>query len=100
MKLYFPTLVVRQKWHTDKRNVCIGDIVSINDSKIQHGNWKLGQVKCVYPEAYGKVRNVEILVKPEQRGPIDYILSPPQHLKRHVGSIVLILSVKDQSGSE
>ena len=31
MKLYFPTLVLRQKWHTNKRNVCIGDIVSIKD---------------------------------------------------------------------
>ena len=26
-KLYFPTLVVSQKWHTDKQNVCIRHIV-------------------------------------------------------------------------
>jgi hypothetical protein len=24
---YFPTLIVRQKWHTNKRNLQVGDIV-------------------------------------------------------------------------
>ena len=100
MKLYFPTLVVRQKWHTDKRNVCVSDIVSIKDSKMLQGNWRLGQVEYVYPDSYGQVRNVKILVKLEQRGPGDYIPSPPQYLKRHVASIMVILPVKDQFGSE
>ncbi|XP_047497830.1 uncharacterized protein LOC125044912 [Penaeus chinensis] len=29
---YFPTLIVRQKWHTDKRNLQSGDIVLIQDT--------------------------------------------------------------------
>ena len=64
------------------------------------GNWRLGGVEYVYPDSYRRVHNIEILVKLEQRGPGDYILSLPQHLRRHMGSITVILPMEDQSGSE
>lgn len=41
---YFPTMIIRQKWHTVKRNVKVGDIVLVQDSNSVQGEWKLAQV--------------------------------------------------------
>ena len=62
-RFYFPTLLVRQKWHVDYRNLCIGDIVLMQDSNAIRGNWKLARVCNVYPSADGKVRKVEVEYK-------------------------------------
>ena len=32
IKNYFPSSIIRQKWHTDHRNIPIGDIVLIQDT--------------------------------------------------------------------
>ncbi len=36
--------IIRQKWHVDKRNVCVGDVVMIQDSNSVRGQWKVGRV--------------------------------------------------------
>jgi hypothetical protein len=38
---YFPTLIVRQTWHTNKRNHQVGDIALVQDNSAFRGNWKL-----------------------------------------------------------
>lgn len=38
---YFPTLIVRQKWHTSRRNLERGDLVLVQDTNIIRGKWKL-----------------------------------------------------------
>ena len=60
---YFPSLMLRQKWHTSHRNLKIGDVVLIQDSNLVRGNWKLGKVSNVYPGADGKVRRVDVQYK-------------------------------------
>ena len=60
MRFYFPSLIIRQKWHVDRRNLCIGDIVLIQDSNAVRGRWKMGRISNVYPGSDGKVRNVEV----------------------------------------
>ena len=57
---YFPSLMLRQRWHTSHRNLKIGDVVLIQDSNLVRGNWKLGRVSIVYPGADGKVRRVDV----------------------------------------
>ena len=52
---YFPSLIVRQKWHTERRNLKEGDIVLFQDSNLVRGNWKLGRVSQVFPSQDGKV---------------------------------------------
>ena len=37
VKLYFPSLLVRQKWHTDRRDVMVGDICLLKDSNVYRG---------------------------------------------------------------
>ena len=57
---YFSSLLLRKKWHTSRRNLKIGDIVLIHDSRSLRGSWKLGRISEVYPGADGFVRNVDV----------------------------------------
>ena len=60
---YCPSLLIRQKWHVEKRNVKVGDVVIIQDSNLVRGSWRLGRVSNVFPGDDGRVRNVEIQYK-------------------------------------
>ena len=100
-KLHFPSLVVRQKWHSEKRNLQIGDICVIQDSNNLRGEWRLAQVTCSYPDCHGRVRNVELMVKPRQGGNGPYISTRPVYVKRHVKNVVVIEPVdQESSGSD
>ena len=46
---FFPSLIIRQKWHTATRNLRVGDVVLIQDSNQIRGQWKLGKVCEVFP---------------------------------------------------
>ena len=62
-RYYFYSLIIRQKWHVDRRNLRVGDVVIIQDSKIKRGDWKMGRISQVYPGSDGKVRKVEVEYK-------------------------------------
>ena len=63
-EMYFPTLVIQQKWHAKKRNVKVGDIVLVQDSGMIKGKWKLGKVIKADPSTRdGCVRTVDIQYK-------------------------------------
>ena len=55
-----PTLVPRKKWHTDRRNVRVNDVVTVADSNAVRGKWTVGKVIEVYPGQDGRVRNVKV----------------------------------------
>ena len=60
---YFPSLIVRQEWHTKHRNVAVGDIVMIQDANSIRGQWKLGRVSNVEKSKDGFVRNCHVKYK-------------------------------------
>ena len=60
---YFPSLIVRQKWHTGHRSIAIGDIVLIQDTNAIRGQWKLGRVSEVEKSKDGYVRNCHVKYK-------------------------------------
>ncbi|XP_045134453.1 uncharacterized protein LOC123518017 [Portunus trituberculatus] len=68
---FFPTLLIRQKWHIERRNLQIGDIVLFQDSNIVRGTWKFAEVAVANESKDGKVRNVTLRYKP-QRGGVRY----------------------------
>ena len=55
---YFESLIVQQKWHVEKRNLCIGDVVLVQDKSSLRGEWKLAEVYSAIPGSDGNVRDV------------------------------------------
>ena len=100
MKIYFPTLVIRQKWHVERRNLKVGDICVIYDRAAIRGEWRMAKVTECYPDSHGKVRNVELMVKPKQSGAGNYVLTQPSHLRRHVSNVVVLVPVEDTVDDE
>ena len=50
LKEYLPTITLRSKWTTVKRNLSIGDIVLINDNFSPRSQWPLGRVVETFPD--------------------------------------------------
>ena len=95
MKLYFPSLVIRQRWHVDKRNLAKGDVCLVKDSNMLRGEWRIARVTVPYPDQLGRVRNVELMVKPKQGPTGDYIPTAPIYIKRHVNNIVVLVPAEE-----
>ena len=75
----------------ERRNLCIGDVCVVKDSNALRGEWRLAKVTACYPDTKGKVRNVELMVKPKQGGKGAYVSTAPVYLKRHVNSLILLV---------
>ena len=95
-RLYFPSLVVRQKWHVDRRNLEPGDICVIRDSNALRGEWRLAEVTYCYKDRFNKVRNVELALKPRQGGIGSYISTPSINVRRHVSNIVVLIPAEER----
>ena len=55
---FFPSLVVRSKWHVERRNVKIGDVVILRDANALRGSWRLARVINTMPNEDGIVRRI------------------------------------------
>ena len=76
-KFYFPTLIIRAKWHTARRNVKQGDVCLLQEVDAFRADWRLCVVKEVYPDVKGNVRNVEVKVMNKQDGLCRYKSGQP-----------------------
>lgn len=92
---FFPSLLVRQKWHVERRNVKVGDVVIVQDSKQLRGNWKLASVSRVFPSDDGKVRRVELQYKNEKvtDAANEYTGTSFTKIERPIQKIVVIVPV-------
>ena len=93
--LYFPTLLLQQKWHVESRNLRNGDIVLVQDAKSLRGQWKLAEVHSAEPGKDGKVRNVELRCK-YQDGQQMYKGWNDAFINRSVHRLVLILPKEER----
>ena len=96
MKLYFPTLLIRQKWHTEKRNLMLGDICLLKDPNVFRAEWRLCEVVETFPDDSGQVRNVQVILKAKQGGSKDYVPTKPIYVKRHVNNLVVLVPVDER----
>ncbi|XP_033102681.1 uncharacterized protein LOC117105613 [Anneissia japonica] len=85
---YFTSLIVKRKWHTEHRNLKVGDIVIIQEEGIKRGKWKTGIVEEAIAGADGKVRNVVVRTT-TATGIIT-------KLKRAIQRLVLLLPAEDK----
>ena len=96
LKLYFPTLLIRRKWHLDRRNLCVGDICLMKDSNAFRGEWRLCEVNKTFPDAKKKVRNVQLRLKPRQGSSTKYVPTVDVTVKRHVGDLIVLVPVEER----
>ena len=85
----FPNLVVRQKWHVDKRNVCEGDIDLIEDKNALRGEYKLGKVTKAYITSDGRVRRVVVGYKRSKGG------AKFTHVERPIHKLIIIQAIDE-----
>ena len=58
--------------------------------------WRMCLINSVSPDDSGKVRNVEVLIKPRQGGTKKFVPTKPVYLKRHVSNLVLLLPAEER----
>ena len=56
----FPSLVIQPKWHVERRDVQVDDVVLIQDANTLRGQWKLAIVTKTVASTDGRVRRVEV----------------------------------------
>ena len=95
MKNYFPTLLVRRKWHYKKRNLQPGDICFLQDSSGMRGQFRRCRIVNVFPDRLGIVRNVEVLAAMKQDGSLPYQPQSLSRLRRHASNLILIKPVEE-----
>ena len=86
---YFPSLIIRKKWHTEHRNLTVDDIVIIQDKDLPRGQWKTGIVTKAEPSSDGKVRHVSIKYK-------NPMSSSFVEVDRPVQKLVVLLSAEER----
>ena len=92
---FWPSLIIRQKWHFEKRNLRVGDLVIFQDSNLIKNCWKLGEIVIAEKSKDGKVRNVSIRYKPKKigksyKGQKDVIITRSAH------KLVVILPAEEK----
>ena len=79
----FPQLVVQPKWHTEAKNLRVGDIVLVEDSDALRGEWKMARVVEAKTSEYGKMRRVRLFYKSKS--------GASQEIKRAVQKLILLV---------
>ena len=100
MRLFFPSLIIRQKWHHTLRNLKVNDVCLLRDNNAVRGDWRLARVNEVYPDNNGIVRNVEVAVSINTNGSAKYKPSSCNLLKRHVSNLLVLVPAESESDHE
>ena len=64
----FPLLSTQDKWHHQKRNLQVGDIVHLRYDQQFKNHFCLARVTQLFPNEAGVVRNVKVALKDHQTG--------------------------------
>ena len=57
------TLQPPQKWKSEEKNLAVDDIVLLYEEQVPRSKWQVGRVIEVYPDAHGRVRQVQAKTK-------------------------------------
>jgi hypothetical protein len=91
---YFPSLLERPKWHHERRNLCVGDVVIIQDTELKRSQWKLGIVTQANEADDKRVRRVKVeYVNVSSGGGVTRV-----EVERPVQRLVVILAVDEIEG--
>ena len=62
LREFLPTLSGRKKWHKEKRDIRVGDVVLVIDADKPRGEWSLGRIVQVYTGSDSHVRVTDVRV--------------------------------------
>ena len=92
--------VQRAKWHTERRNLQVGDVVLVADDSALRSSYKLALVVESFKDKHDRVRHVNIMYKNVGTEPSKiYKGKVGTVLKRDVRKLVLLLPVEEQEGA-
>ena len=89
VELVFPGLVVRPKWHTERRRVSVGDVVIVKEEDALRATWKIARVVAVKDSKDGRVRTVLITYRNADA-------ACNMTVERHVRKLVILLPIEEQ----
>ena len=87
----FPSLVIEPKWHTEKRNVKLNDVVMVQDANPVRGEWTLGVVDEIIDSKDGRVRNVMVRYKKGNTN---------MRIQRAVQRLIVIVPTEQEQGTQ
>lgn len=90
-KEYLTNIAIRQRWHTPKRNLQMGDIVMMRDDDLPRNEWRLARVAETTVDRDGLVRRVKLCLGDRKLGKKGERLTKPPVLERPVQKLVLLL---------
>lgn len=59
-KEYLANISLRQRWHTPRRNLKVGDVVMMQEENAHRNEWRLGRVSGTTTDKDGLVRRVKV----------------------------------------
>ncbi|KAK2899432.1 hypothetical protein Q8A73_005517 [Channa argus] len=90
-KEYLVNLTLRQRWHSPRRNVKIGDIVIVKEEGVPRNEWKLGRVLDARMEEDGLVRKATVQIGNRELGEDGQRLVNPSVLERPIHKLVVLV---------
>ncbi len=90
-KEYLANIALRQKWHTPRRNLRVGDIVVMKGDEAHRNEWRLARVTGTTTDKDGLVRKVKICLGDRKLGKREERLHKMSEVERPIQKLVLLL---------
>ncbi|KAK0142370.1 hypothetical protein N1851_019891 [Merluccius polli] len=90
-KEYLANITLRQRWHSSRRNVKIGDIVILKEEEIPRNEWRLGRVLDVCEDADGLVRKATVQMGNRKLGNEGQRLTSLSIFERPIHKLVVLV---------
>ncbi|XP_038070490.1 uncharacterized protein LOC119739571 [Patiria miniata] len=93
-KEYLSSLTSRQKWHTPRRNIKVGDVVLLKDEEAPRMEWPLAIVIETIENDDGLVRRARVRVGTKHLDKEGRRTGKPSILERPIQKLILLLETK------
>jgi Pao retrotransposon peptidase/Family of unknown function (DUF5641)/Protein of unknown function (DUF1759) len=88
---YLKNIIIRQKWANPDRDLCVGDVVIVDDGETNRGSWKVGIVDEVFPSKDNKIRAAKVRLGNRRLDRFGKSIEPATFLERPIHGLVLLL---------
>ncbi|XP_049336637.1 uncharacterized protein LOC125802479 [Astyanax mexicanus] len=90
-KEYLGNITLRQRWHSPRRNVKIGDIVIVKEEEVPRNEWRLGRVLDVCKDQDELVRKATVQLGSRKLGKAGQNVMNTSILERPIHKLVVLV---------